>query len=246
MKLNPKTKKEILKVGIAIAIVAAISVAIFFVLRSFGLTDIDKIRDWVSSCGNWSWVVFILIQTAFTVFLCFIPSFSADLVWLGCLLFNDGTVIGMFKTSAICLTSIAISSMVMFFVGRYGGGKLLKWLIGEEDLEKAKKLLSIKAEVYLPLMYMFPLFPDDALSAVAGMTKMRWWHNLLIVVIFRGLGVVAICFLGSDFFHYETFTLAEWFEFISSCVVWLIVCFYLAHKLDEKIEKERKEKDENK
>lgn len=237
MKIDQKAKKSVLKVGIAIVCIISLSVSIFFVLKSFGLTDVEKIRGWISACGPWAWVVYILFQTASTILLCFVPSLGADLVWLGNLLFNDNTVGGMFRTSAICLASVLLSSTIMFIIGRYGGEKLVVKLIGQEDVDKAKKLLSTKAEVFLPLMYMFPLFPDDALACCAGMTKMKLWYHSLIALIFRGIGVVTICFLGSDFFHYEAFTLAEWFEFITACVVWLIICFYVAYRLDAKMER---------
>lgn len=238
--MNKSKIKKIAKLAIAVVALVGLSVGLFFILKACGLADIGKIRQWISSCGAWAWIVYILFQTVATVFLCFVPSLSADLVWLGNLLFNDNTVGGMFRTAAICLASVLLSSTIMFLIGRYGGEKLVVKLVGQEDVDKAKKLLSTKAEVFLPLMYMFPLFPDDALACCAGMTKMKLWYHSLIALVFRGIGVVTICFLGSDFFHYETFTLAEWFEFITACIVWLIVCFYIAKKLDEKIERKNK------
>ena len=244
--MNKEKRNKILKISLAVLAIICFSLIAFFVLRHFGLTDVKKLRLWISSCGTWGWLVFIILQTVLTILLCFVPTFSADFVMLGNLLFNDGTQWGMWKTSLICLASIMLSSTCMFLIGRYGGDKLVIKLVGKEDLEKAQKLISTKADVYLPLMYMFPIFPDDALACCAGMTKMKLWYHTLIATIFRGIGVVTICFLGSDFFHYETFTLSEWFEFLSACAFWLVACFYFAYKLDAKIENRKRKEDENK
>ena len=49
MKLPSKEKlKKYLKILIVLLVVAAISVALYFVLRHFGLTDSEKLKGWIN------------------------------------------------------------------------------------------------------------------------------------------------------------------------------------------------------
>jgi uncharacterized membrane protein YdjX (TVP38/TMEM64 family) len=74
----------------------------------------------------------------------------------------------------ISVVSVFLSSSLMFLIGNYGGEVLAIKMVGEKSLRKAQDLIDIKSKTLLPMMFMFPIFPDDALCLVAGMTKMRY------------------------------------------------------------------------
>ncbi len=233
-------KREVLGIVIAIAIIALITIGLFFAMEALGFTDIAELQNVIGSFGVWSWAIFLLFQIVITTLLCFVPATAMTFAILGNILFNDGTIGGLLTTFIILLIGTTISSQMMFLIGRYGGQAIAIKLVGKEDIEKAQKLLDSKAKVFLPIMYLLTAFPDDALCFVAGLQKMNFWRHLIYVVIFRGLGILTICVLGTNIFDYATFTLLDWFVFITSCAFWLIVIFIVGSKVSKRIEKKGK------
>ena len=84
---------------------------------------------------------------------------------------------------------------------------------------------------------LFPLFPDDALVMVAGTSKMSLKWFIPSIVIGRGVGIATIVF-GFSLVPFENFRgIYDWLVFITVCAFWIIVIFYLAHKLNVLLEK---------
>jgi uncharacterized membrane protein YdjX (TVP38/TMEM64 family) len=90
------------------------------------------------------------------------------------------------------------------------------------------------------MMFMFPIFPDDALCLVAGMTKMRYWYFAIIVLIFRSIGIVTIC-LGINFIDWATLTLIDYFVLINIIAIDLIAIFKYQHKIEKWITRRKKD-----
>lgn len=218
-------------------VIIAITVVIWLTLKTFGITSVEGLRSLIVKCGAWSWLVFLLLQIIVTTLLCFVPASSMTFIIVSVVLF------GAWKGFLISLTGVILSSMAMFLIGRFGGEKLAIKLVGKESLRKAQNLLAIKSKIYLPLMFVFPMFPDDALCMVAGMAKMRWWEFLLIVVFCRSIGVATACFLGSDFINWKALSVIDWFTFISVCLIDIYLIFNISNKIEAKI-KQKKEKGE--
>lgn len=230
-----KKLKTWVKWVILIVCIALISVIAWITLDSLGITSVDGLRQLITSCGAWSWVVFILIQVLVTTLLCFVPATSMTFIIVSIILF------GAWKGFIISLVGVILSSMAMFLIGRFGGEKLAIKMVGEESLRKAQDLIAVKSKIYLPLMFLFPFFLDDALCMVAGITKMRWWEFLLIVICCRTVGVAMTCFLGSDLIDWAALTIIDWFVFISVCLIDICIIYRLADKLEKKI-KDKKDK----
>ena len=139
----------------------------------------------------------------------------------------------------VAFSSVLISSIIMYIIGRYGGYKLVKLIIGEEDTKKASDLLNHKGKIYFPLMMLFPIFPDDALVMIAGTLKMSLKWFIPSVVLGRGIGVLTIIF-GLSFIPFHLFTsFWHWFIFILICAVGILLVFYLATKLNNYLEKHK-------
>ncbi len=218
-------------------VIVAITVGIWLTLNSFGITSVEGLRSLITKSGAWSWLVFLLLQIVVTTLLCFVPASSMTFIIVSVILFSA------WKGFLISLTGVIISSMAMFLIGRFGGEKVAIKLVGKESLRKAQNLLAIKSKIYLPMMFIFPMFPDDALCMVAGMTKMRWWEFLLIVIFCRSIGVATACFLGSDFINWKALSVIDWFTFISVCLIDIYLIFKISNKIEAKI-KQKKEKEE--
>lgn len=229
--------KKWIKILLLLLAVAALSVGIYFTLKALGITSIEGIREFVSNCGAWSWVVFIVLFVLCSTLLCFIPGTSTTFIAVAIIMF------GALKGFIISTISVFLASSLMFWIGNTIGEKAAVKIVGKESLEKAQNLLDIKSKMFLPLMFLFPIFPDDALCLAAGMTKMRYRYFALITAIFRSVGIATICFLGSGLINWAALSIVDWFMLVSVCAFWLILIFKYQDKLEKFII--RKGKKEN-
>ena len=216
-----------------LVIVTAVLV-VLSVVAYFTLPDIEILQVFFKDKGVWTIPLFIAVQVLVTSLLCFVPGTSFSFVALAVVVFNMYHPVVIFL---IAVTGVTLSSKMLYFLGRFGGVAVAYKLVGEEDTHKAQRLINKKAKVFLPLMYMLPVFPDDALCMVAGVSRLNVWYHTLIVAVFRGIGVATIVFLGSDVLEYATFRLVDWFVFISVCIFWLILLFFVGYLLDKRINK---------
>ena len=177
----------------------------------------------------WGTVAITAILSVLTILLCFIPGLSmAFILLINHLYVNPWVAFG------VSFARVMLSSTMLYALGRFGGYKLCKKLLGESDSEKALNLLRDNGTVYFPLMMMFPIFPDDALTMVAGTIRMKLAWFIPSVIIGRGVGVATIIFgiqtmlpdKSSETYIYDWFILATVIAFGLVCV------FYLATKLN--------------
>ena len=89
-----------------------------------------------------------------------------------------------------------IGSIIMFWVGRKAGRKFLNWLIGAQEADVWVERMS-RGKYLFFLMMLFPMFPDDILCVVAGMTKMSFKYFFWTNIIARGVGIACTVFFGS-------------------------------------------------
>ena len=234
-------KKKVLKILLLLLGVILVSGIFFLILFltgiiywdngfSFNLTLFNAIR------GYWcSWLVFLVLQVIFTTLLSFAPGGSMTFILVGVGIFGAN-----WQTFLLCFSGVIISSFLMDLIGRFGGSKIIIKLIGEEDFNKADKLIKEKGISYLPLFYLFPLFPDDAICMLAGMLKVNFLYHSICILLCRGIGVATIVF-GISIIPFETFdTLWDWIICITVVIFWIIFSFYVATKINKWLEKRNK------
>ena len=238
-------KQKIIKIVILALILITISAFVFVLLRVFGIKNITDLRETIASCGVWAWVVFLILQVVLTILLCFIPASNMSFIALGVLLFGAN-----YKTFLLCFSGVIISSILMDFLGRFGLKKVFEKIIGAEDLEKAENLINKYGKGYIPLFYLFPLFPDDAICCVVGSLKVNFWYHLFSIILCRGVGVATIVFgvalIPEDVQNFTSTDPWEYIQVITVAAFWVIVAFYLATKANKFFEKYKEKKDINK
>lgn len=256
MKLPSKEKlKKYLKILVVLLVVAAISVGIYFVLRHFGFTDADKLKGWIKSTGGWAVIVYILLRVSFTIFLSFVPACSMIFDLLSVATFDYYPPIVIFL---ICFTSVVITSVIMDLIGRFGGNKAIIKILGKEDYEEAKDLIQEKGMVYVPVMYLLPIFPDDAICMVSGATKMNFWVHLAEIVLCRGIGCATIVFglqiIPQDLVNnlkefnwvFIRNNIIEYIRLLVVIVAYLGLLFWFTRKIDKWLTKYLKKRKTNK
>lgn len=182
----------------------------------------------------WVYPVFILIQVLITISLCFVPATSATMIGVAVALFGAN-----WKTFLICYIGVILSSIGMDFVGRVGGEKVVRRILGEEEYENAMQLIREKSYTYLPLMYLLPLFPDDALCFCAGVCKINIFYHYLIILLCRGIGIATIVF-GIALIPYQNWLpiqdhLYDWFACGGVLVAYILALLKLSRIIDKKV-----------
>lgn len=190
----------------------------------------------ISFRSKWyGWVIFILLQTILSIFLCAIPGASMAFILLCQTIYPVP-----WQAFIVSFSSVMISSTVMYTIGKLGGYKLVVKLLGVEDCKKSLGLLRNRGTIYFPLMMMFPVFPDDALVMIAGVIRMKLSWFIPSVAIGRGIGTATIIF-GLAIIPFENFTtIWHWVLFVIACLFLLAIVFFVANKLNNMFEKRRK------
>lgn len=172
---------------ITATILIGFSVAFYFI----GL-KVEIIENILNKLGWFSYIAYVVIQVIITTIFCFVPATTFTFTLLSVRLF--GTILGLILSIVGCF----LSSLVMFAVGRFGGVKLVDWLIGKESREKVQDKVSDRATVLVPVMLACPFFPDDAVVMCCGLTKMKFWYFAPMCLLTRSIGITATALLGND------------------------------------------------
>lgn len=246
-----KHKKSILKILALLAVILALSLILFILLFVFNVLKFEVIDGsnqlifnydlFLNLINNWWFLIlFIGLQVVITSFLSFIPATSMCFIIASTLMFKD--VYPTYIIFLICYVGVVLSSVMMDLIGRFGGSKLITKLIGEDEYNEAHKLVTEKGTVYIPFMYLLPLFPDDAICMVCGSMKINFLLHLLFIILCRGIGVATIVF-GIDIIPFESFTSVwHWIIFIAICIVGVILILLFCKWLNKKLESWRQKK----
>ena len=189
---KPMTKKKkIIRTILVLSVVAAIVVLAYYILVWTGaweyINSVDKIRQLILSLGFWGRLAFVFLQFLQVTFLP-IPSTISTLA--GVLIY------GPLQTALLSLAGIMLGSVMAFWLGRKFGTKLVVFMVGKETCEKWCNFLT-NAKYSFFVMMVLPIFPDDVLCLVAGLTNMTWKFFVVTNLIARLAGIFMTCYLGS-------------------------------------------------
>lgn len=177
-------KETIYKFCITVYILMVFLAVGFYILLRTGLMDVfqdkDNFEAFLERSGNWMVALFILLQFLQVVVL---PIPSTVTVVAGSALF--GPLLG----SIYSLIGIMLGSLVAFLIGRYAGYRVAVWLVGKETLDKWLKKIKGKDKLLLSAMFLLPVFPDDVLCIVAGISSMSLLYFLIVIFVSRVLAI---------------------------------------------------------
>ena len=198
-----------------------------FALQKTGFFNVIKdpasLQAYLENAGAWMPVFYVLLQYLQVVVLP-IPSIVSTVA--GVALF------GPLGTTIYSLIGILLGSLTAFFIGRKLGNKAVSWMVGEETLEKWQKKLKGKDNLVLTLMFLLPVFPDDILCFIAGLSSMRFGYFTVMIVVSRVLAITATCY-SINFIPFNTWWgITIWCALIAS----IVVAFIYIHRNFDKIQ----------
>lgn len=232
-------KKKLIRISIVLLLTAAVVGIGFAILKFSGaweyINSVEKVRQLILSIGFYGRLVFVLLQFLQVTFLP-IPSTITTLAGL--------LVYGPLQTAFLSLAGIMLGSVVAFWLGRHFGKKLVSYMVGNESCKKWTKFLT-NAKYSFFVMMVLPIFPDDILCLVAGLTDMSWAFFVVTNLISRTIGIFLTCYLGSgELIPYRGWGLAVWAVLIM-CVVVLVYLSFKYRKQIESFLKRRLSKNKN-
>lgn len=183
------SKRVACRCTLCVIICADIVAIVFYALSVSGilsrLTSVEALRAYISSFGASAVLIFILFQFLQVVVL---PVPGSVSVGVGVALF------GPLRCSIFSFIGIMAGSLIAFAFGRLIGYKAVCWVVGKEDLDKWLKKIKGKDYLLLSIMFLLPLFPDDVLCFIAGLSSMTWGYYLVMITVTRLISVTLTSF----------------------------------------------------
>ena len=224
-KKDLSLKAKIIRTIIVVLVISGLIVLGYYILNWTGVWEhintAEKLRDVILSWGIWGRLGFIFIQFAQVTFL---PLPSTVTVIAGSLVY------GPLQGGLLSLAGILLGSIFAFFLGRVFGKKLVVFMVGEKTCNKWTQFLS-NAKYSFVIMMILPIFPDDVLCLVAGLTNMSWTFFTVTNLISRPLGVLSVSYVNA-LIPYHGWGLAVW----AVIIVAIVVVIVLAYKYQKQIE----------
>lgn len=190
MTMRPGLKRFLAIAAFPAALAAIVASALIFrdqltsVFRSG-----EAVRSWVEGWGPWAPLAFMAAQ-AVQVIVFFIPG---EIVQLG-----GGFAFGLWLGSLWSVLGILAGSLVNFVLGRYLGRPFVEALFGGQKLEAIEKATaSGKAAAGFFLLFAIPGIPKDALTYVAGASRLGFWSFIAVSTVGRLPGILGSAFMGS-------------------------------------------------
>ncbi len=221
--------KTLYRLFLCLIVCILIIAGIFFAVCATGfikdMTSIEALREYIANSGSYgvTVAVFILFQFLQVVVL---PIPSTVTVMAGTALF------GPWWCSLYSFIGIFVGSVVAFAIGRLLGYRVVCWIVGKEELEKWLKKIKGKDYLILSIMFLLPLFPDDVLCFVAGLSSMTWPYFLIMIFITRALSIT-LSSLSFDSIPFTTWWGIMCWALIIAAVIGL---FYLVCRYSDKID----------
>ncbi len=225
-------KKKIFRITLVVVIFLALCVLGYFILVWTGaweyINSAEKLRQLILSLGFWGRLGFVIIQFLQVTFLP-IPSTISTLA--GVLIY------GPLQAALLSLAGILLGSVFAFFLGRVFGRKLVVFMVGKETCDKWTEFLT-NAKYSFFVMMVLPVFPDDVLCLVAGLTDMSWSFFVLTNLISRPIGIFLTCYLGSGtIIPYHGWGLVAWGFIVVAVVIILVLSYKYRAQIENYLKK---------
>ncbi|MBQ7323640.1 MAG: TVP38/TMEM64 family protein [Clostridia bacterium] len=210
--LTIKGKDTLVKSLLSGYILLAFVLVLVFIFEKTGFFEVvgssENLQAYLEKAGAWMPIVYIVLQFLQVVILP-IPSVVSTVA--GVTLFGPG------KTILFSLLGIIPASIVAFMVGRKLGNKAVAWIVGEDTLTKWQNKLKGKDNLLLTMMFLLPMFPDDVLCFIAGLSSMSTKYFMTVITVSRVLIVTATCY------SFDLIPINTWWGFLLWVLIVLVI-----------------------
>lgn len=223
-----KKKDGLYKLSISVYVLLIFALIVIFIMQKSGFFQMiqtpESFAEYLEKSGQWMPIAYILLQFL-QVLILPIPSFVSTVA--GVALF------GPLPTLLYSYCAIVPASIIAFFFGRKLGRKAVAWMIGESTLVKWQEKLRGKDNLVLTTMFLLPLFPDDILCFIAGLSSMSNKYFIIMILICRLVNLTGTTY-SIDFIPFNT-----WWGILLWVVLGIVfgLLFIYVYKRTDDIEK---------
>lgn len=153
-------------------------------------SSIASFKEFILSTKEKGMIIYVLIQFI-QVLSVPIPSMIITLTGVA--------IYGPLLGAILCTLGVLLGSYASFFVGKVFGVKIVKWIVGEEKAIRYANIIEKKGKFFLIIAFLLPLFPDDILCLISGLTTMKFKTFFWIALITRPIGVICMSYFGGGY-----------------------------------------------
>ena len=165
-------------------------------------SSIELMKQFILSTKEKGIFIYILIQVLQVVF---VPIPAAVIAIVGSIIY--GPILG----AIYCTIGILLGSYISYGIGKTFGFKIVSWVVGYDNAIKYSNIIANRGIFFLSIAFLLPLFPDDILCLVAGISTMKFTTFFIITTITRPVGVLFMCVFGSgQIIPYSGWGLVVW------------------------------------
>ncbi len=221
-------KKSLYRFTVCALIFTDICAIVFYTLCATGMlgtvNSVDALREYISRSGSIAPLIYIAFCFLQVVLL---PVPGSVAVAVGVAMF------GPLKCAVYSFIGIFTGSLIAFLIGRWIGYKAVCWIVGKDSIDKWLKKLKGKDYLILSVMFLLPMFPDDVLCFVAGLSSMTAGYFVVMIFITRAVSV------ATTSYSFELIPFTTWW----GIMIWIIIAalivlaFWLVIKYSDNIDK---------
>lgn len=224
---NIKNNGLIVKISMLANVIILAFTLLYVTLYNFKIlhifSSVELFKQFILSTKEKGVYVYILIQVLQVVF---VPIPAAVIAIVGSIIY--GPVFG----AIYCTIGILIGSYISYAIGKTFGYRMVSWVVGSENALKYSNILAKRGGFFLCIAFLLPLFPDDILCLVAGISTMKFSTFFIVTTITRPIGVIFMCLFGSgQIIPYSGWGLVVWGIIIISAISLVLVMYKYQEKV---------------
>jgi uncharacterized membrane protein YdjX (TVP38/TMEM64 family) len=158
------------------------------------LADPQRVRAWAESLGVWGPLAIVLLQLG-QVLLAPLPGQAIGAV--------SGYLYGPWLGTLYSMIGIGLGSLILFLLARRFGRPLAVRLAGKSSLARLDELVDRGGSLFIFLLWLSPLTPDELACLAAGLTSMRFRRFLILMPLGRLPGVFVSVWVGANVAHIQ-------------------------------------------
>lgn len=196
---------------IKIAVIIAIAVASFFVVRNISL---EEIKTWVLGHGAWAAVIYIATFVVLPIFFFPVPV----------IVLAGGTIFGLFKGTLYTMIGVVINTPIMYFIGRFLLKDFVHNFVNNHMSEKLRNALQSTNQKVLALVLFIirlsPIFSYNLVNYISGVTEIKFLPYILTTIAGVLPGVIVFINIGENVLNVGS---KEFFISLSFLLVLVII-----------------------
>ncbi len=164
----------------------------YYFRYSYILKNPNILKDVVLSYGNFSVLVFVLMQVL-QVVVFFIPGEFIQVA--------GGYIFGAFLGGIISLVGITLGSIMVYFICNNYGKPFVDKLILKKEVKFFKKILEAGSKkIVIFMFYLIPGIPKDALTYICGVSNISFKSFFIYSTIGRIPGIFISSYFGEKIY----------------------------------------------